>query len=59
MRSVGDANMPTGSGLTRQTRYQRMMVTRSDRSFVCDARTPLYHTLAQVRFQPRQQRQNG
>ncbi|KRX17351.1 hypothetical protein T07_8581 [Trichinella nelsoni] len=30
---------------TRQTRYQRMMVTRSDRSFVCDARTPLYHTL--------------
>ncbi|KRX33205.1 hypothetical protein T09_2754 [Trichinella sp. T9] len=24
-----------------------MMVTRSDRSFVCDARTPLYHTLAQ------------
>ncbi|KRY50317.1 hypothetical protein T03_15662 [Trichinella britovi] len=25
-----------------------MMVTRSDRSFVCDARTPLYHTLAQA-----------
>ncbi|KRY45369.1 hypothetical protein T03_14202 [Trichinella britovi] len=32
--------------------------TITNRSFVCDARTPLYHTLAQVRFQPRQQRQN-
>ncbi|KRY33194.1 hypothetical protein T01_3478 [Trichinella spiralis] len=31
---------------TRQTRYQRMRVARSDRSFVCDARTPLYHALA-------------
>ncbi|KRY04178.1 hypothetical protein T12_6244 [Trichinella patagoniensis] len=31
--------------------------TITNRSFVCDTRTSLDHTLAQVRFQPRQQRQ--
>ncbi|KRX86413.1 hypothetical protein T4E_8147 [Trichinella pseudospiralis] len=38
---VGDTVMPTGSGLTRQTRFQRDDRQREDRKSVCSSHTSL------------------